>query len=414
MADDNKPMKYIRYAIGEILLVVIGILIALQINNWNEAKNQQQVLNELLQSIANGIESDLRELNLLVAAREKITDKVDSLFRKYESPEITTINIEEASYMNFAFIDILNTVHLNTNKSAFESLKNSIYFAKIQGTDLALLLDTYYKSAEEIRGKEDRYNQSIDDLKQEWLANFKNNDVGLFFEPWLAGDFAVVGPRFLEIADDPYTVPIWNGGYLETNFVQSYEDQLLMGQKLVEMIRSSETTFDQEAQLDLSGVLFTFGDASIVSLLINGQVPTGFDVRYAASGLFPNYITRENDYLVMEYPANSYAWASSYFAVNAMDGRVDEMDFSPFSKVIIEMKGETGGEEFEIGMKDINDPANGSETKIKIELTNEWQVFEFETEEFVTADMKRIMVPLAFVFEGPVGKKVHVKTVQFK
>ena len=36
MADDNKPMKYARYAIGEILLVVIGILIALQINNWNE------------------------------------------------------------------------------------------------------------------------------------------------------------------------------------------------------------------------------------------------------------------------------------------------------------------------------------------------------------------------------------------
>ena len=36
MADDNKPMKYARYAIGEIVLVVIGILIALQLNNWNE------------------------------------------------------------------------------------------------------------------------------------------------------------------------------------------------------------------------------------------------------------------------------------------------------------------------------------------------------------------------------------------
>ena len=35
MADDNKPMKYMRYAIGEIVLVVIGILIALQINTWN-------------------------------------------------------------------------------------------------------------------------------------------------------------------------------------------------------------------------------------------------------------------------------------------------------------------------------------------------------------------------------------------
>ena len=32
-ADDNKPLKYARYAIGEIVLVVIGILIALQVNN---------------------------------------------------------------------------------------------------------------------------------------------------------------------------------------------------------------------------------------------------------------------------------------------------------------------------------------------------------------------------------------------
>jgi len=38
LADDNKPLKYMRYAIGEILLVVIGILIALQINNWNTSR----------------------------------------------------------------------------------------------------------------------------------------------------------------------------------------------------------------------------------------------------------------------------------------------------------------------------------------------------------------------------------------
>ena len=33
---ENKTSKYLKYAIGEIILVVIGILIALQVNNWNE------------------------------------------------------------------------------------------------------------------------------------------------------------------------------------------------------------------------------------------------------------------------------------------------------------------------------------------------------------------------------------------
>jgi hypothetical protein len=37
-AEDNKPLKYLRYAIGEIVLVVIGILIAVNINNWNEKR----------------------------------------------------------------------------------------------------------------------------------------------------------------------------------------------------------------------------------------------------------------------------------------------------------------------------------------------------------------------------------------
>ena len=45
LADDNKPLKYMRYAIGEIVLVVIGILIALSINNWNEVRinNQKEI-----------------------------------------------------------------------------------------------------------------------------------------------------------------------------------------------------------------------------------------------------------------------------------------------------------------------------------------------------------------------------------
>jgi|AntRauTorckE6833_2_1112554.scaffolds.fasta_scaffold00002_46 hypothetical protein len=414
MADDNKPMKYLRYAIGEIFLVVIGILIALQINNWNEANNQKEVLDDILQSIANGVQSDLRELNLLSAARANIVVKIDSIYNKYDSPDKTTLNIEEASYINFAFTNILNTVHLNTNISAFESLKNSTYFGKIQGTDLALLLNTYYRSADEIRSREDRYNQTIDNLYQEWLSHFRNNGVDLFMTPWSAGDFAIVGPRFLEIARDPYTGAIWNNGSREGTALKSYQEQILMGTKLVEMIRNSKTTFDQQTELEFSGILFTFGDADIVSLLINGEVPTGFDIRYAASDLFRNYISKEKDYLVMEYPANSYDWASAYFAVNALDGRVDEMDFSTYSKVVIEMRGETGAEAFEIGMKDINDPPDGSESKIKIELTDEWKVYEFETNQFITADMNRIMVPLAFVFEGPIGKKIHLKSVQFK
>ena len=51
LADDNQFFKYWRYAIGEIVLVVIGILIALQINTWNEERKikieEQKILKDL-------------------------------------------------------------------------------------------------------------------------------------------------------------------------------------------------------------------------------------------------------------------------------------------------------------------------------------------------------------------------------
>ena len=55
LADDNKPLKYARYAIGEIVLVVVGILIALSINNWNDERKTK--LSDELQR-----EENIREL----------------------------------------------------------------------------------------------------------------------------------------------------------------------------------------------------------------------------------------------------------------------------------------------------------------------------------------------------------------
>jgi hypothetical protein len=46
--EQNKASKYFKYAIGEIILVVIGILIALQINNWNEERNANRAEQRLL------------------------------------------------------------------------------------------------------------------------------------------------------------------------------------------------------------------------------------------------------------------------------------------------------------------------------------------------------------------------------
>ena len=59
LLSDNKFRKYLVYAIGEILLVVIGILIALQVNNWNEYNKERILEIEILEEIRENLLKDL-------------------------------------------------------------------------------------------------------------------------------------------------------------------------------------------------------------------------------------------------------------------------------------------------------------------------------------------------------------------
>ena len=59
LLEKGKTSQYLKYAIGEILLVVIGILIALQINNWNEATKEQRILKDYLVKIKSHTQEDL-------------------------------------------------------------------------------------------------------------------------------------------------------------------------------------------------------------------------------------------------------------------------------------------------------------------------------------------------------------------
>lgn len=74
MIDKNRIVKYLLYAVGEIVLVVIGILIALQINNWNEMRKQRVQEHKFLTSLKADLMVDLESLDAIMAER---TSKVN-------------------------------------------------------------------------------------------------------------------------------------------------------------------------------------------------------------------------------------------------------------------------------------------------------------------------------------------------
>lgn len=66
----NKFSKYLLYAIGEIILVVIGILIALQINNWNEDRKERKQEKEFITSVKKDLTQDKGFIELIIGQLE--------------------------------------------------------------------------------------------------------------------------------------------------------------------------------------------------------------------------------------------------------------------------------------------------------------------------------------------------------
>jgi len=90
MADDNRPLKYMRYAIGEIVLVVIGILIALQINNWNEARKQKIEEIKTLKSLQSEFTDNLIKFDLNYLNQKNR----DGITKRLLDPEISEVHFE--------------------------------------------------------------------------------------------------------------------------------------------------------------------------------------------------------------------------------------------------------------------------------------------------------------------------------
>jgi hypothetical protein len=92
--EKNKTGKYFKYAIGEIVLVVIGILIALSINNWNENRKQLIQQDFLFKQLLLDAEADYVFFNARLEALSKLNSTLNSIRQYGDNSEydISTIN----------------------------------------------------------------------------------------------------------------------------------------------------------------------------------------------------------------------------------------------------------------------------------------------------------------------------------
>ena len=83
----NKVSKYLLYAIGEILLVVVGILIALQVNNWNEDRLSRQFEIRMLTEVKKAFSDDLGICQFLKERNELKLQGIQEMLKMVASEE---------------------------------------------------------------------------------------------------------------------------------------------------------------------------------------------------------------------------------------------------------------------------------------------------------------------------------------
>ncbi|WP_235294880.1 DUF6090 family protein [Portibacter lacus] len=168
---NNKFSKYLIYAIGEIVLVVVGILIALYINNQNTEKQDTISLNGYLHNIAENIKSDQINLEQISTFRDSSV-MGSKFFMKMVEQDLTS---QYTSYFSkyFNFNPWLDET-FQSNQSGFEALKNSGFLNKIQQTQLETELYKYYSLVEKIKEEEQSLNNFMEEMEYDM---YKNNIV---------------------------------------------------------------------------------------------------------------------------------------------------------------------------------------------------------------------------------------------
>ncbi|NNF83071.1 MAG: hypothetical protein HKM99_10045, partial [Flavobacteriaceae bacterium] len=115
---ENKLSKYILYAIGEILLVMIGILLALQVNNWNEKQKLKKEELKILSELKVEVQKSIKELDIVASFNQKSVDRLIGI-RDHINDDLP---YEKSLDSAFGILDVWNMPYLPF--TAYESLKN--------------------------------------------------------------------------------------------------------------------------------------------------------------------------------------------------------------------------------------------------------------------------------------------------
>jgi len=144
LLQENRVTRYLTYALGEIVLVTIGILIALQVNTWNESRKDNKLEKEYYCRLLEDAQQDLEKINEFITlsqGRLKASNEAVRLLQK-ANPKKSDVG----SQLGLSILAIYSD--FSPNSSAFDDLKSGANLNIIKDKDIIKSINTYYKNVE--------------------------------------------------------------------------------------------------------------------------------------------------------------------------------------------------------------------------------------------------------------------------
>lgn len=406
---NNNIRKYLSYAAGEIVLVIAGILIALQINAWYANKQIENNLNRQLQSVAESISQDLDDISRLKRYR---TDAI------FESQRLAWASFTDLWY-NREYVDVASNaiaasqlpISFVASTGAYRTLEASGRASHIDSDSLKKNLADYYATVERIVFAEREVNSYIREL----MLKFQTETTKGLYKPFLQEPLMVWGHIENEI-EDPYSV----------KFRDSYRE-LLEDTVTHALIRSGwnqPLLKEYERLLSLGSLLMAEIDAPmgaeqhrypVIEMLdaVTGPASVFKQGRFEAHslGFFSAPSSASFGELVSDWQIRAdhltvtYRGGDNWVLLYALAGPIDistqklSLDYSRFDRIQLVLKRHSGCENLRLTLKDVDDADDGSQANVKLDLSDDWKTYEYDLSLFSDADLSKLNLVSGFLMD---------------
>lgn len=152
LSSDGRFRHYLVYAAGEIVLVVLGILIALQINNWNSARQDRARERVYLANIRSDLVEDVADMNRYLAIRKERIAAAERILKHFNGDPIT-----DPSAFNADGISIYSWQRYYLGNNTYQEMVSSGNFALLSNSDIKKRLLNIEALYAKLKSEEDHY-----------------------------------------------------------------------------------------------------------------------------------------------------------------------------------------------------------------------------------------------------------------